>query len=355
VAIKASSSRQIDALVTDLASADAVKREAAIARLTVLGARAVERVAALAASSATGPARSAAFRTLEGIADPRGFEPALHALADPEQNVAVAAIAVVRLFVRSARAAAAVDRLTAVTLDRRRPEPVRLAALRALRDLEPATIAPLLKSLSADPTEAIRGAAAAPPAQRLTERDPLDAIAHAATEGLPEDPDAIRLAIVQAGAIAPLPQLLKIVERVRDRAGSPASGRRGDNWAAVRASAHVALAERDSRLGVYDLRESLERSRAPLPVEFLTALALVGDASCLEAIARAHADARDAWWRDHLARAFQAIVARERLTKRHTMMKRIEKKWPGVLERLSAGAGGAGKAGGAGGARKTKR
>ena len=328
MAIKASSSRQIDALVTDLASADAVRREAAIARLTVLGARAVERVATLAASTAAGPARSAAFRTLEGIADPRGFEPALHALADADQGVAVAAIAVVRLFVRSARAAAAVDRLTAVTLDRRRPEPVRLAALRALRDLEAATIAPVLKSLSADPSQAIRGAVAAPPAQR----DPLDAIAHAANEGLPEDPDAVRLAIVQAGGVAPLPQLLKIVERVRDRTGSPAAGRRGDNWAAVRASAHVALAERDSRLGVYDLRESLERSRAPLPVEFLTALTLVGDASCLEPIARAHAETRDDWWRDHLERTFQAIVARERLTKRHAAMKRIAKKWPRVLD-----------------------
>jgi len=93
VAIKASSSRQIDALVTDLASADAVKREAAIARLTVLGARAVERVAALAASSATGPARSAAFRTLEGIADPRGFEPALHALRTNRRTTAIAATA----------------------------------------------------------------------------------------------------------------------------------------------------------------------------------------------------------------------------------------------------------------------
>jgi hypothetical protein len=221
VAIKASSSRQIDALVTDLASADAVKREAAMARLTVLGARAVERVAMLAASTAAGPARATAFRTLEGIADPRAFEPALHAVADADQGVAIAAIAVVRLFVRSARAAAAVDRLTAVTLDRRRPEPVRLAALRALRDLEAATIAPLLKSLSADPSQAIRGAAAAPPAQRVTERDPLDALAQAADEGLPDDPDAIRLAIVQAGGIAPLPHLLKIVERVRDCEGSP--------------------------------------------------------------------------------------------------------------------------------------
>jgi HEAT repeat protein len=298
----------------------------------VLGARAVERVATLAASTADGPARSAAFRTLEGIADPRGLEPALHALSDADQDVAVAAIAVVRLFVRSARAAAAVDRLTAVTLDRRRPEAVRLAALRALRDLEAATIAPLLKSLSADPSQVIRDAAAAPSAQRLTERDPLDALAQAANEGLPDDPDAIRLALVQAGGIAPLPQLLKIVERVRDREGSPASGRRGDNWAPVRASAHVALAERGSRLGVYDLRESLERSRTPLPVEFLTALSLAGDASCLDAIARAHADARDAWWRDHLARAFQAIVTRERLTKRHAAIKRIAKKWPRVLD-----------------------
>jgi HEAT repeat protein len=354
VAIKASSSRQIDALVTDLASADAVKREAAIARLTVLGARAVERVATLAASTAAGPARSAAFRTLEGIANPRAFEPALQALADADQGVAVAAIAVVRLFVRSARAAAAVDRLTAVTLDRRRPEPVRLAALRALRDLEAATIAPLLKSLSADPSQAIRGAAAAPPAQRLTERDPLDALAQAANEGLPDDQDAIRLAIVQAGSIAPLPQLLKIVERVRDREGSPASsGRRGDNWAPVRASAHVALAERGSRLGVYDLRESLERSRTPLPVEFLTALSLAGDASCLEAIVRAHADARDAWWRDHLAWAFQAIVARERLTKRHAALRRVEQRWPGALERLLAGR--AGRARGTDGARNTER
>jgi len=350
VAIKASSSKQIDALVTDLASADAVKREAAIARLTVLGARAVERVAMLAASTAASPARSAAFRTLEGIADPRAFEPALQALADADPGVAIAAIAVVRLFVRSARAAAAVDRLTAVTLDRRRPETIRLAALRALRDLEATTIAPLLKSLTADPSQAIRGAAAAPPAQSLTERDPLDALAQAADEGLPDDPDAIRLAIAQAGGIAPLPHLLKIVERVRDREGSTAGGRRGDNWAPVRASAHVALAERGSRLGVYDLRESLERSRTPLPVEFLTALSLAGDASCLEAIVRAHTDARDAWWRDHLAQAFQAIVARERLTKRHAALRRVEQRWPGALERLSAGG-----AGGAGGIGRMKR
>ena len=331
MAIRVSSSKQVDALVADLASADTVKREAAIARLTVLGSRAVERIRTLSTSPVASATRIALFRALEGIADPRAFEPALQGIADADPGVAVAAIAVVRLFVRSARAATAVDRLTAVTLDRCRPDTVRLAALRALCDLDAATIAPLLKSLSKDPNEAIRKVAAAPPAMRWTDGDALELVTRAANEGLPDDPDSLRRALAQAGGSAPLPDLLRIVEQVRDREASPSPGRRGDNWAAARASAHLALADRGSRLGVYDLRESLERSRAPLPVEFLTALSLVGDASCLEAIAKAHAEARDAWWQDHLARAFQAIVKREKLTQRHATMKRIAKRWPEVV------------------------
>jgi hypothetical protein len=114
-------------------------------------------------------------------------------------------------------------------------------------------------------------------------------------------------------------------------------GRRGDDWAMARAAAHVALAERGSRIGVYDLRESFERARAPLPVEFLTALLLVGDASCLEAIAGAHARARDTWWRDHLADAFRNIVAREHITRRHAAIKKIERKWKRDLDELWSG------------------
>jgi len=345
MAIKASSSKQIDALVADLASANAIKREAAIARLTVLGARAVERVAALAAAPSAPAARAAAFRALEGIADPRGLEPALRAIADADPMVAAAAIAVARIFVRSARAASAVDCLTAVTLDRRRPEAVRLAALRALRDLDPATIAPLVASLADDPNDAIRTAAAAQHSRRRTDSDPLDLLARAADETLPDDPDALRLAIVQAGGIVALPRLLRIVERVREREGegSPSPDRRGDHWATARAAAHLALAERGSRIAVYDLRESLEQAPAPLPVEFLTALSLVGDASCLEAIAGAHAKSRDAWWRDHLADAFRTIAARGKITRRHAVIRKIERKWKDGLEELWAG--GTGKAG----------
>jgi HEAT repeat protein len=106
----------------------------------------------------------------------------------------------------------------------------------------------------------------------------------------------------------------------------------------ARAAAHVALATRGSRLAVYDLREALEAAREPLPVEFLAALTLAGDASCLEPIAAAYAraagDHADAWWPRHLADAFQSIVSREGLTRRHAVVKKIEKRWPDALRAL---------------------
>lgn len=324
--IRSSSSKQIDSLIADLAGGSTITREAAIARLTVMGARAVQRLVALAASASPSAARTAAFRTLEGIADPRALEPALQAIADADPAVVTAAIGAARIFMRSARGAAAVDRLTAVTLDRRRTEAVRLAALRALRDLDAATIAPLLASLADDPNEAVRTAAATTPARGRTGADPLDLLATAAQEGLPDDPGTLRTAIVHAGGAAPLPHLLQIVERVREREASESASRRGD-WATTRAAAHVALAMRGSRIAVYDLRESIERARAPLPVEFLTALSLIGDASCLEAIAGAHAKARDAWWRDRLADVFTTIASREKITRRHAVMKKIARRW----------------------------
>jgi HEAT repeat protein len=342
MAIKASSSKQIDTLITDLSATSAVVREAAIARLTVTGTRAVERVAALAGSSSSGTARAAAFRTLEAIGDPRALEPALHAVADADPDVAVAAIAVARLFVRSARGAAVVDRLTAATLDHRQREAVRMAALRALRDLDAATVAPVLASLANDPSEVIRAAVVGPTTDRT--HAPLDVLARAADGDLPEEPDVLRQAIVRIGNSAPLPRLLKVIERVREREGAASPARLVSDWAMVRAAAHVALAERGSRIAVYDLRESFERARAPLAVEFLTALSLIGDASCLKAIAEAHRVAQDSWWRQHLADAFRAIVTREKLTRRHAVIKKIEKKWKDDLDELwsrgSRGSGG---------------
>jgi len=340
VAIKASSSKQIDALIADLGADNGVTREAAVARLTLLGARAVERLIAVAGAGGHAESQAAAWRALEAIGDARALEPALTALAAPRMAPAVAAAAagVARVHLRGPRGAAAVDRLATVVLDRTRDVTTRVAALRALQELEPATIAPILASLADDPNATIRAEAGlGEEVSGHRTGDPDAVVAQSGNNGLPDDPAAVRQALNLSSSSVPLPALLKVVERVREREGSePAAVR--DQWRLTRAAAHVALANRGSRLALYDLRESLETAKAPLPVEFLAALTLIGDASCLEAIAGAHArtKAKDAWWRDQLARVFRDIVSREKMTRRHAVLKRIEKRWPGVMQETTA-------------------
>jgi len=256
--------------------------------------------------------------------------------------VAAAAAGVARVHLRGPRGAAAVDRLATVVLDRTRDVTARIAALRALQELEPATIAPILASLADDPNATIRAEAGlGEEVSGHRTGDPDAVVAQSGNNGLPDDPAAVRQALNLSSSSVPLPALLKVVERVREREGSePAAVR--DQWRLTRAAAHVALANRGSRLALYDLRESLETAKAPLPVEFLAALTLIGDASCLEAIAGAHArtKAKDAWWRGQLARVFRDIVSREKMTRRHAVLKRIEKRWPGVMQETTArGAG----------------
>ena len=339
--IRASSSTRIDALVADLGAVSAVTRESAVARLTVLGSRAVERLIAAAVSEGDVAARAATWRTLEAIGDERALEPALVALADLnlDPSLGVAAAGVARVYLHGAHGARAIDRLAAVLLDQTRPDAVRLAALRALRALDSGTIAPILASLARDPSATIRAEAEREDGWTSRGGDPpAAAVIRAAERGLPDDPGALRHALSRSGDAVPLPVLLRIVERVREReASSSDAAAVREEWTLTRAAAHVALANRGSRLALYDLRESFEAAAAPLPVECLAALSLVGDASCLDAIAAAHARARNAWWRDHLARAFREIVGRERLTKRHAALRRVEKRWPGVLDDMAKG------------------
>lgn len=340
MSIRASSSKHIDALLQDLRSPDAVTREAAIARLMVIGTRAVERLAALAGDrteAATG--RLAALRALEGIGDDRALSAALRAVADADIAVATAGVGVARTFLTGAEDLKALDALTAVVLDRDRPDAVREAALHALGDLETATLSPILDALLTDPSSSLRGAAQRGPASE----GPLAAGPHETWldridgDALPEDVDIVRREVARRGPNVPLGTLLRLVERIREREQTlpPAEARR---WLGARASAHVALATRGSRLALYDLREALEGARSPLPVEFLAALTLIGDGSCLEAIAAAYTNAAgdraDDWWPRHLADAFHAIVSREGVTRRHAVVKKIEKRWPDALRAL---------------------
>jgi HEAT repeat protein len=332
VVIRVSSARQVDGLITELSSDENVKRDAAAARLTVLGARAVGPLMTLADNrDAPARGRAGALRVLEAIGDPRSLDAALRLVTHSDDEIAMAAIDVARVFIRSPNGVPAVDRLSAVSMDQQRPVPIRLAAIRALRDLPAATVKPLLAAIKSDPVPEIAAAAEQGDGDLSAVLDPLRCIEDAARGVLPDEASVLRRAIGQIGNDTPLPALQAIVDRVREReAGLPRS-RRAD-WTTARAAAHLALARRGSRLALYDLRETFESATEPLPVEFVTTASEVGDASCLEPLAAAYGQTaggrhRQDWWPRHLSGAFRAIVARERITRRHAIMRKIEKRW----------------------------
>ena len=329
--IKASAAGEIRRLVEDLASDREVQREAAIARLTVIGARAVDRlVAALASPSPV--VRTAALRALEAIGDARALKPALTHLDDPEADVAVAAVGVARGFLRSPHESAVLDRLAALAMDRTRDRRRRLAALIALDDLPPDTIGPIHEQLRLDPDQALAAHAAGAIGPDGAS-DPAAALEAAAAGRLPRDPATVRAWLTAAAAETPLATVHRLIGVVRTREAAEAADARRP-WTDVRGAAHLLLARRDSRVALYDLRETLERADGPLPPDLMTAVAAIGDASCLEPLAALYARARQAGadpmapWPARVRETLQAIVRRERLTRRHAAVRRLQSRWP---------------------------
>lgn len=153
----------------------------------------------------------------------------------------------------------------------------------------------------------------------------------------PETPADLREVLQARSANAPLGVIRKLIDAVRALEGSLSGPRRAE-WLAVRGALHQALALRGSRLAVYDLRETLADAHGPLPLSFLSALHVVGDESCLEAVATAYSQspAEDLHWRHQLVAAFRAIAKRERITKRHLLMKRLAARWPDAAAAFTA-------------------
>jgi hypothetical protein len=339
--IHPSSGAEIRQLIAALGGADDVAREAAIARLSVIGARAVDYLLD-AFEAADAVARAAILRALEAVADPRALPVARRALDDRSAPVQAAAAGAVRALLSSARpevARDALDALVAVALDAARDAAVRVASFEALRDLPDEVREPIRAQLSADPDAAVRAtlAATAPAAPRRDDevwRDALDG-------RFGGSPEPVKRALAARRATAALTDLQRLVDRVRaHEAREPAAARR-EQWRALRGAVHQALAARNSRLALYDLRDSLDRAEPAerLPVTFLAALEEVGDASCLEPLAAAYdasSSGGDPWWRDHVAAAFRAIVQREGLTRRHAAVKRAMARWPEAAADLMA-------------------
>lgn len=321
--IKASSASEIRSLVDALTSGDDVRREAAIARLAIIGGRATERLLAAYAAATENRARVAILRALEAIADPRALPLACEALqARNGGDPAVAAAGALKPLLETrdpSGAAAALDALVEAALDPSKERRVRLAAYNALQDIPAGMLARITEVFHADVRDTAR-------------HDGVDAavLADAVDGRLPGDPTELRNAVNARGSTAPLASLQKLIDAVRAQESSAADPDARTAWQQVRGAAHQALALRNSRIAVYDLRETLERADAPLPPSFLAAMRVIGDASCVEPLAAALARAPDAdvWWRHQLASALRGIARRERITKRHASVKRAIARWP---------------------------
>ena len=324
VTIRSSASLEVRRLIGDLEGNDAVLRDAAIARLSVIGTRAVRQILEHLALPAQPSSHAALLLALEAIADPRAVEPVLRALASPDADVRRAAMRAARGLLTLPQGTRVLDRLTAEALDQSRPGAERALAVEALGTLPARTLRPLLDQLRSDPAPEVRdlvlasGAAAAD--------DPVADLEEASDGWLQRDPGAVLQLVARAGGDAPLSTLHRLIEKVRTRQSEGRVSLRRD-WAAVGGALHLAVARRGSKVALYDLREALERTREPLPADYLEALALVGDGTCLEPLAVAYVESRamdDAdHWRREIAAVFHRIVEREGLTRRHAAVRRV--------------------------------
>jgi len=86
------SSSDIDRLIADLESSDSIHRDAAVARLRILGRRALPRLIDLISAHQSSDVRAIALDALEGLDDVRVIDVAFHALRDGSVEVVIAAL-----------------------------------------------------------------------------------------------------------------------------------------------------------------------------------------------------------------------------------------------------------------------
>jgi hypothetical protein len=333
--IKASAAAEIQLLIAALGAEDDVRREAAIARLAVLGARAVDRLIAAYESASDRGLKIAVLRALESGGDRRAIPIAREALS-AGGDLGVAAASALRGLLdvpHGSTGAEALDALVAAALNPAAERRVRLAAFEALQDMPSEIRDRVAAALQADPDPGLKARAVDLPRDTAS----AEAVWQDALEGrLPDEPALLRGAAQTRAQAAPLSTLQKLIDAIRASEGAVRPPARRTEWQAVRGALHQALALRGSRVAVYDLRETIEAARGPVPVSFLAALHVVGDPSCLEPLAAAYAKAgSDARWRHQLGEAFQAIARREKVTRRHAVMKRIETRWPEAARELT--------------------
>ena len=160
MAIRASASLEVRRLLGDLEGDDAVRRETAVARLAVIGTRAVRQILEHLAAAEPAAVKAALLLALESIPDPRAVEPVLSALSSDDAEVRVAAIRASRGLLSLPQGTRVLDRLTALVLNPGRPGAERAVALDALSVLPARTVRPLIEKLRDDSSREVRDAIA---------------------------------------------------------------------------------------------------------------------------------------------------------------------------------------------------
>ncbi len=275
-----------------------------MARLRILGTRASPRLIDLVAAHESAAVRARALDAMEGIDDARVIDAAFAALKDGDIDVVIAALGVLRRWVAEETGTRLLDAITAIAVDRSRDARVRVAALSALSELPDHLVKPIRDQ--------------APPPE-------------SAGPSL-EDPGAVREWIQAYGADATLSTLHELVTRTREREHAESSSRLREEWLQARGRAHQALAKRNSLVALYDVREAFEGATSALPQSFLSAASAIGDASCLEPLARAWAaSGRDLDWKHQLSTTAATIMRREKLTGRSAAVKKLRANFLGFL------------------------
>ena len=287
--IKASAASEIRQLIAALGAEDEVRREAAIARLAVLGARAVDRLIAAYESAADRDTRIAILRALESVGDRRTVPVARGALS-AGGDLGVAAASALR---GAARFTARIGRHRCARRARGRPRsiPRRTAGSGWRRSKRFRTCLPAYGLASPRRCRPIRIRASRHERStcRATPPRPTPSGRTRWKAGSPMPRRAARGGTAARRRRRALSALQKLIDAIRAREGSVRAQAKRTEWQAVRGALHQALALRGSRVAVYDLRETIEGARGPVPVSFLAALHVVGDASCLEPLAAAYA------------------------------------------------------------------
>jgi HEAT repeat protein len=270
----------------------------------VIGERTIPQLTAFIDSGAEPRARALALGALQDSRAARALDTALHALDDPEPDVVIAALAVLREWVAREDGTSALEAVTAIAVDVARDGRVRAAAVEALSELPEHLVRP------------------------LRDRAPRPEGAWPSID----DPEAARAWIDAHGATAEPATVHALIDRLRGQEQNESAAQRRLVWQRARGLAHRALAKRGSRLALFDLRETFDTTPKPLPEDFLMAVEALGDASCLEPLARAWAVAPyDPTWRARVSTTAAAIAKRARLTARSAAMKRIRSQWPGFI------------------------